>query len=123
MFSWLKRIAGVHQEAPAPVPTPESDRADYQTLLEHYEDVLKALEDLCATRGRHPVAYEIDLVLPGRWEETHETLTNRMAWCDRNMDAIEERAPELKALGYYSATEPRWHRRRDLWARRSEVET
>lgn len=126
-FSWWKRILGIHQEVPSEAPrsvresptTPsplESDPEDYQKLLDHCEELLVQLEGLFRTRGSHPVAYDIKLDLPERWKETYETLTSKMAWCDRNMDAIEERNAEVAGSGLVA-------RRRNLAARRSEVDS
>lgn len=126
-FSWWKRILGIHQEVPSEAPRsvrespttlspPDSDREDYQMLLKHYEVLLRELRNLFRTRDSHPVAYDIKPDLPERWKETYETLTSKMAWCDRNMDAIEGRNAEVAASNLVAG-------RRNLDARRSEVDS
>lgn len=96
------------------LPTPESDSEDYQKLLHHYQQLLEVLEDIYSSRGVHCYAYQVEPDLPRRWAAVYVKLTRKMAWCDRNMDAIEQRNVEFSdsELG---------NRRKDLRSRRQEL--
>lgn len=111
---WWKRLLGVHQ-AQAPEPRESSvkpfqvqvDREDYEKLLTWYEQNLEVLEKAVAGSQR--------LGEPGDWQSVFSELLDNMAWCDRNMDAIEQRNAEIAVNELVS-------RRKDLAARRDELE-
>lgn len=114
---WWKRLLGVHQERPSEAPrsareaptTPSplaSDPEDYEKLLTWYEQNLEVLERAVAGRQAGE---------PGEWSQVVDELLGRMAWCDRNMDAIEERNAEV-------ASSELAGRRKNLVSRRSELE-
>lgn len=123
MLSWLQRIIGIHipdhpskdsPELQGSLPTPQSDHEDYQKLLYHYQELLEVLEDIYSSRGVHRHAYQVEPDLPRRWAAVYVKLTRKMAWCDRNMDAIEQRNAEFRDSELGS-------RRRDLTSRRQEL--
>jgi hypothetical protein len=109
---WWKRLLGVHQEeflAPRKYTlTPskaESDREDYEKLLTWYEQNLEVLEKAIVGRQRGE---------PGDWQQVIDELRGNMNWCDRNMDAIEQRNVEIAGSGLVTE-------RRDLFARYLEI--
>lgn len=109
---WWKRLLGVHQEASSEpresTLTPsqaDSDREDYEKILIWYEQNLEVLEKAVAGRQRGE---------PGDWQQVINELRGRMNWCDRNMDAIEQRNAEIAGSGLVT-------KRRNLFAWYSEI--
>jgi hypothetical protein len=109
---WWKRLLGVHQEESSEpresTLTPsqvDSDREDYEKLLTWYEQNLEVLEKAVAGRQRGE---------PGDWHQVIDELLGNMNWCDRNMDAIEQRNVEIAGSGLVTE-------RRDLFARYLEI--
>lgn len=120
---WWKRLLGIHQEAPSEAPrsareapvTPseaEGDNRDYEKYLGYYDQVLIHLESMVRMRAQDGDNYTPEQ--DQRWKAQWDTAVDNMAWADENMDAIEERNPEIvwDELG---------DRRRDLETRRTRL--
>lgn len=119
--TWIAQVDSIAREREANGQAPdggaarvETDRADYDQLLDNYRQYIHLLEELHVQKAQHKSEYRADPSLGEKWSETYEGIRASIDGTLAKMDVLEARSPGL-------ATEERTEERAALASRQMRI--